>query len=103
MRGADLYNTGIQDLPICSMELHTLSWLKLGGQLQLAGLHDGLLQSHHVLRILSCVCTTFCELTGLGPGCVTYGVIVADLLIVCPKPSLSCKSAEAYGVTHPRG
>ncbi len=52
MRSIDLHNAGIHDLPICCVELDALSWLKLRGQLQLAGLHDGLLQSHHVLRIL---------------------------------------------------
>ena len=56
-------------IPICTVELHALSWLKLRGQLQFAGLHNGLLQSHHVLRILPWACTTFCQPIGLMPCC----------------------------------
>lgn len=49
----DLYNTGVQDLPILSMELHTLSWLILWCQLQLICLHYCLLQTHHELSLFT--------------------------------------------------
>ena len=49
----DLYNTGVQDLPILSVELHTLSWLILWCQLQLICLHYRLLQTHHVLSLFT--------------------------------------------------
>ena len=53
-------------------------WLKLRGQLQFAGLHNRLLQSHHVLWILPWACTTFCQPIGTDAMLsISYTVLLA--------------------------